>query len=163
MNVYNVLRSTDGMRLALPIGIRLACALALLLLSGALSASTPLDSVTSSVSSFCAGLVSLLPVVSMLMVVVGAVVYASGQIMGAETRARANVWATAALTGALIAMLINAVAPPVLTTIYGSSVDCHASGTGGPACGPTGTTCGSGADFCSGSCSIGSGPAGVCV
>jgi hypothetical protein len=44
--------------------------------------------------------------------------------MGAETRARANVWATAALTGALIAVLIYAIAPAVLNTIYGG-------GTGG--------------------------------
>jgi hypothetical protein len=56
---------------------------------------------------------SLLPVVAMLMVLVGSVVYAAGQMMGAETRARANVWAMSCLTGALVAMLIATVAPSV--------------------------------------------------
>jgi len=77
-------------------------------------------------NNFCYGLMQLLPVASMLMVVVAGVIYAAGQIMGAETRARANVWATAALTGALIGVLIYAVAPSVLGTIYGSgAIDCN--------------------------------------
>ncbi len=77
------------------------------------------------ISSLCITLTMFLPVVAMLMVVVAGVIYASGQIMGAETRARANVWATAALTGALMALLIWAVAPGVLTAISpGGAVTC---------------------------------------
>jgi len=84
-----------------------------------------LQELTSSVGQLCFGMQSLLPVVSMLMVTVGAVVYASGQIMGAETRARANVWATAALTGAVMAMLIATISPSVLAQIYtGMKTDC---------------------------------------
>jgi hypothetical protein len=78
------------------------------------------------VQSLCSSLRSLLPVAAMLMIIVAGVIYASGQIMGAETRARANVWATAALTGALIAILIVVVAPPVLNAIYagqGGTID----------------------------------------
>jgi len=63
----------------------------------------------------------------MLMIVFSGVIYAAGQLLGAETRARANVWATAALTGALIGVLIYAVAPSVLQTIYnegGAEVAC---------------------------------------
>ena len=86
----------------------------------------PLGSVTSGVSQFCAGMTNLLPPAAMLMVLLGAVVYAAGQMMGAETRARANVWATAALTGALFAMLITSVAPPALGMIYGNKVSCAA-------------------------------------
>jgi len=56
----------------------------------------------------------------MLMIIVAGVLYAAGQMMGAETRARSNVWATACLTGALIAILIVVIAPSVLATIYGS-------------------------------------------
>jgi len=85
------------------------------------------------VSQLCADLTSLLPTVGMLMVVVGAVVYASGQITGAETRARANTWATASLVGAVMAMVISAVTPPVLSAIYSGVNDCQA-----PA--PTATT-----------------------
>jgi hypothetical protein len=53
----------------------------------------------------------------MLMIIFAGVVYAAGQMMGAETRARASVWATAALTGALFGALIYAIVPVVLTTI----------------------------------------------
>ena len=85
-------------------------------------ASAPLASVNSAVSSLCGGLVSLLPIAAMLGVVLGGVIYGLGQIMGAETRARANVWATAALTGAIIAVLITVVAPAVLETVYGGTI-----------------------------------------
>ncbi|MCX8197618.1 MAG: hypothetical protein N3F07_00260 [Candidatus Micrarchaeota archaeon] len=96
--------------------------LALLAISALLAAaSSPLTRVSAAVSNLCSELKGLLPVVSMLMVVVAGVIYAAGQIMGAETRARANVWATAALVGALIGVLIYAVAPPVLQTIYSGS------------------------------------------
>ena len=82
---------------------------------------TGLSSVTAAVSALCCGLTSLLPVAAMLMIVIAGVIYAAGQVMGAETRARANVWATAALTGALIGILIYAVAPGVLQVIYSGS------------------------------------------
>ncbi|VVC02069.1 Uncharacterised protein [uncultured archaeon] len=73
------------------------------------------------VNSLCWSLKQLLPIAAMLMIILAGVIYAAGQMMGAETRARANVWATAALTGALIAILIAVVAPPVLNTIYGGT------------------------------------------
>ncbi len=78
----------------------------------------PLETVKNAMNNLCLDAKSLLPVVAMLMIVVAGIIYAAGQIMGAETRARANVWATAALTGALIGILIYSVAPGVLTTIY---------------------------------------------
>ena len=122
----------------------LRIALSLIWLSFLLFADNPLTSITSAVSQLCGSLTGLLPVVSMLMILVGAVVYAAGQIMGAETRARANVWATAALTGALVGILISSVTPPLLGTIYGKEVTCN-----GPNCGSQ--TC-SGSEFC---CNVG--------
>ena len=95
--------------------------LALILAAGIATAAEsvhPLASVQVAVNNLCLDAQSLLPVVAMLMIVVAGVIYATGQILGAETRARANVWATAALTGALIGILIYAIAPSVLTTIY---------------------------------------------
>ncbi|MFA5929727.1 MAG: hypothetical protein WC861_02495 [Candidatus Micrarchaeia archaeon] len=77
-----------------------------------------LSAVNSAMSVLCQGLTQMLPVAAMLMIVLAGVIYAAGQMMGAETRARANVWATAALTGALMAILIAVVAPSVLNTIY---------------------------------------------
>jgi hypothetical protein len=81
-------------------------------------ASGPLASVNTAVNQLCVGLKNLLPVAAMMAIVLAGVIYAAGQMMGAETRARANVWATAALTGALIAILMAVVAPAVLNTIY---------------------------------------------
>jgi len=86
-----------------------------------LASATGIANVMNAMTGLCLGMQSLLPVVCMLMIVVAGVIYAAGQVMGAETRARANVWATAALTGALIAVLIYAIAPSVLATIYGAS------------------------------------------
>ena len=66
----------------------------------------------------CGQLLGVLPVVSMLMVIGAGVVYAAGQMMGAETRARANTWATAMLVGAIIGILIVVVAPSILNVLY---------------------------------------------
>lgn len=68
-------------------------------------------------SRLCGDLQGLIPVAAMLMVLLASVIYATGQMMGAETRARANVWATSCLTGAIIGLLIAAVAPPILSMI----------------------------------------------
>ncbi|MCX8197550.1 MAG: hypothetical protein N3G80_04550 [Candidatus Micrarchaeota archaeon] len=100
----------------------LLIALAAIIYAGGNTNSTqPLGNVIKAASEFCISLKSLLPVVAMLMLIMGGVIYAAGQMLGAETRARANVWATACLTGALIAILIVVVAQPVLQTIYGDA------------------------------------------
>jgi hypothetical protein len=93
-------------------------AFGLLALFVALSFSTMLTSVQNAISQLCIGLKSILPVAAMMMLVLAGVIYAAGQMMGAETRARANVWATACLTGTLIAILMVVVAQPVLQQIY---------------------------------------------
>ena len=82
------------------------------------SSTSMLTGVQSAISQLCGDLTNLLPVAAMLIVVFAGVIYAAGQMMGAETRARANVWATAALVGALMAILIVVVAKPVLREIY---------------------------------------------
>jgi len=105
-------------------------ALCLALVSGALFAQSLLTGVSSGMNSLCASIQDLMPVVAMLMVVLAGVLYAAGQVMGAETRARGNVWATAALTGALVAVLIIVVSPPVLGAVAGQSISCTASPSG---------------------------------
>jgi len=89
----------------------------LVLAASVFAATSGLSNVKDAMSNLCIGLREMLPVVAMLMIILAGVIYAAGQMMGAETRARANVWATAALTGALIAILITVVAPAVLGTI----------------------------------------------
>ncbi len=75
---------------------------------------TPTDKLKVALKELCVGLRNLVPIAAMLMVLLAAVIYATGQMMGAETRARANVWATSCLTGALIGIIIASVAPAVL-------------------------------------------------
>ena len=54
----------------------------------------------------------------MLLVVAAAVVYAVGQVLGAETRARASVWATAMFIGAIIGALLYILLPFILKHLF---------------------------------------------
>jgi len=101
-----------------------AIASILLFICAIVNATDFLAGVNDATFNLCGAVIALLPIVAMLMIVIAGVIYAAGQMMGAETRARANVWATAALTGALIAILIYAIAPKVLTAILGEGVNC---------------------------------------
>lgn len=104
--------------------------LAVLLALGIAFAQTTvvLGSLQDALGTLCTQAKSLLPVVAMLMLIFGGIVYAAGQMLGAETRSRANVWATACLTGALIAILIVVVAQPALQLLYGDqgTIGCEA-------------------------------------
>ena len=84
----------------------------------------PTSQLLIAMQNLCSSLNTLVPVAAMLMVMFASVVYATGQMMGAETRARANVWATSALTGALIGILISVVAPAVLGVIANHTIEC---------------------------------------
>jgi uncharacterized protein (DUF983 family) len=71
---------------------------------------------------------TVLAVVVFVLIVVAAVVYAGGQIMGAETRARASVWATSMIIGALIGVLIYIVLPMVMASMLPASASAQMSG-----------------------------------
>ncbi|MFA4983371.1 MAG: hypothetical protein WC588_04095 [Candidatus Micrarchaeia archaeon] len=92
------------------------------ILCGMLFPTNPTSQLQSALTSLCVGLRDLVPVAAMLMVLLAAVIYSSGQMMGAETRARANVWATSCLTGALIGIMIAVIAPAMLDIISGQDV-----------------------------------------
>ena len=83
---------------------------------------SPTSQLKNALSSLCQGLSQMVPVAAMLMVLLASVIYATGQMMGAETRARANVWATSALTGAIIGILISVIAPSVLQMIANQTI-----------------------------------------
>ncbi|HII53201.1 hypothetical protein COT30_03780 [Candidatus Micrarchaeota archaeon CG08_land_8_20_14_0_20_49_17] len=74
----------------------------------------------SAIGNLCKLVSTLLPTVALLMIIAAGVLYAAGQFMGAETRARASVWATAMLTGAVIAVLIAVIAPWLLKLVWGT-------------------------------------------
>jgi hypothetical protein len=71
-------------------------------------------SIISAMSSLCETASMLLATGAMLLIILAAAVYAIGQIVGAETRARASVWATAMITGALIGIVIYLVVPNLI-------------------------------------------------
>ncbi len=99
---------------------KLLTLVAIVVAAGTLFAQT--TALQDALSALCSGLSSMVPVAAMLMVLLASVIYAVGQMMGAETRARANVWATSCLTGALIGIMISVIAPGVLAVIAGNGV-----------------------------------------
>jgi hypothetical protein len=99
---------------------KLLTLVAIILSSGMVFAQT--TALQDALSALCSGLSSMVPVAARLMVLLASVIYAVGQMMGAETRARANVWATSCLTGALIGILISVIAPGVLGVIAGNGI-----------------------------------------
>ncbi|MBI5051377.1 hypothetical protein HZC08_01325 [Candidatus Micrarchaeota archaeon] len=79
------------------------------------------DQICEALFGLCKTIKNALAVGMMFMVVTAALVYAIGQTMGAETRARATVWATSMFNGAIIAALILLIVPSVLQTLLGGS------------------------------------------
>jgi hypothetical protein len=78
-------------------------------------------------ASLCNTAKTFLAAVAMILVVLAGATYAVGQILGAETRARAAVWATAMLTGAVIGIVIYIIMPPLIGLLFSG-----AAGTGDP-------------------------------
>jgi hypothetical protein len=76
--------------------------------------------ISSALGSLCLLSQTFLGAAVMVLVVLAGVTYAIGQILGAETRARATVWATAMLTGAIIGIIIYIVAPLIISALIGS-------------------------------------------
>ncbi len=60
---------------------------------------------------------------AMMLIILAGAVYAIGQIMGAETRARASVWATSMLIGALIGLIIYLVVPIIIRQLIPQDID----------------------------------------
>ncbi|MDO8554130.1 MAG: hypothetical protein Q7S22_04960 [Candidatus Micrarchaeota archaeon] len=85
------------------------------------------SNIKTALTSLCRDAQSLLGVAAILMIILGAVTYAAGQMLGAETRARASVWATNMFIGAVIGILIYIVVPVVIGMLSGRPL-----GTGDP-------------------------------
>ncbi len=73
-----------------------------------LNATVVYADITTQLNAICAQFKAIVPVVALLMFIVAGAIYAAGQIMGAETRARANVWSTAMLVGGIIGLILAA-------------------------------------------------------
>ena len=75
----------------------------------------------SALESLCGMAKMLLGIGVMLLIILAGSIYAIGQILGAETRARATVWATAMLTGAVIGIVIYIVTPVIVSALLTSA------------------------------------------
>ncbi len=101
--------------------------LVVLVLSSVGFASTAGGNIASGICTLKDTVNAVLGAVIFVLIVLAAVVYAAGQVMGAETRARASVWATSMIIGAVIGIIILVLVPPVLQAMMGGSL----SGCGG--------------------------------
>ena len=79
-------------------------------------------SIQTAMQSLCTTARNFLAIGSMLLIILAAAVYAIGQVLGAETRARASVWATAMITGAMIGIVIYLVVPNLITLMIGGTI-----------------------------------------
>jgi len=76
-----------------------------------MSALASAQGIIDQLGTICGTMVSIVPIVALLMFITAGLVYVAGQIMGAETRSRANVWSTAMLVGGIIGLVLAASAP----------------------------------------------------
>ena len=80
-------------------------------------AQNPNDNFRKAFGAVCNVAKGLLAMAALVLIVLAAVVYGIGQVLGAETRARATVWATAMLTGAIIGGIIFLILPWIISIL----------------------------------------------
>ncbi|MFH1094590.1 MAG: hypothetical protein V1728_00025 [Candidatus Micrarchaeota archaeon] len=80
--------------------------------------SPTVGSITSGMSCLCSVVNSLMPAICLLLIMAAGVVYAGGQVAGAETRAKAQGWATAMVIGAVIGLVMSIILPSFIRTVY---------------------------------------------
>ncbi len=97
--------------------------LLLLSLAHAVVPPTPVNLI-GGIATLCGLLSDLLPPICLLLVFSAGVVYAAGQVGGAETRAKAQGYATAMVIGAFIGIVLSIILPAFLRAIYGSDLTC---------------------------------------
>jgi hypothetical protein len=69
------------------------------------------------INNTCVDIKAVMPLIAFTLLVFAGLVYAGGQVLGAEFRSRTNTWATTIAIGALIGLLIAFSAPWIVTTI----------------------------------------------
>ncbi len=97
----------------------------LLLLIGLVGAQTPqgTQNIVTAMQELCRTAITILGAAIVLLIVMAALVYGAGQIMGAETRARATVWATAMITGVVIGAILYIILPWLIGLIINATID----------------------------------------
>ena len=90
-----------------------------------LTVSSASSSICSALAELCSASQTFLGGAIMIMILLAGATYAIGQVLGAETRARASVWATAMMTGALVGALIYLLTPVLINVLLP-----HGTGSG---------------------------------
>lgn len=67
-------------------------------------------------------LTGIVPIIAFTLFVLAAVAYGVGQFFGADTRAKAATWGMAALTGAIVMLVIYLIGPMIVKGLYSASV-----------------------------------------
>ncbi len=93
--------------------------LLLLMLIGINFAQSNTENIKDAISMLCALFYGILPIGVLMSATLAGVIFALGHMSGAETRARANVWATNLLIGAITAGVVIVIAPAVVNTLLG--------------------------------------------
>ncbi len=75
-------------------------------------------SLNTAIRCLCGQLTSLMPAICLLLIMGAGVVYAAGQVGGAELRSKAQGYATAMVMGAVIGLIMSILLPNFITTIY---------------------------------------------
>ncbi len=109
----------EGINRTLKFGKYFVLLILLINLTGVAFAQADLENITDALMDLCTLAQTILGIAIAAMILLSGATYAAGQVMGAETRARATVWATAMITGAVIGALIYFIVPIILSTIMG--------------------------------------------
>ena len=75
---------------------------------------TSISSLSQGFANIYCSLMGILPPLAMVLVILAAVIYAAGQVGGAEFRANASRWATALIVGAVLALVLVLLLPGIL-------------------------------------------------
>jgi uncharacterized membrane protein YraQ (UPF0718 family) len=70
-------------------------------------------------NNFCIMLKNLLPIVVVALFALAAIVYAIGQVFGAEMRSKATSWAMNMVVGGIVALIIWLLAKPIIQMLIG--------------------------------------------
>jgi len=99
--------------------------LAIAAMTTALSAQSGISSISIAINDVCGMFLSLLPPLSILLVVLGAIFFGAGKLMpNAEFSNRATNMAAGAIVGAVLCLVIVLLIPSILQSIYGGTFSC---------------------------------------
>ncbi len=95
--------------------------LAVVAMVSATAGDNPVNNINKVVYNFKSVFCNMVPIAIMLGIAASAVIYAAGQMLGAEQRAKTASWAASLMTFSVVAGIIYVLVPWIIQTIVGSS------------------------------------------